>query len=86
LIEIANPLGWWATHFIQFLHVSYLVHQIFNIVGSHIEIERIFNIDGVVTHLQWFGFKLTTWIYSWSLLKIDVMMLVLGVQEPTKTH
>ncbi len=38
--------------------MSYLVHQILNIVGSHIEIERIFNIDGVVTHLQWFWFQI----------------------------
>ncbi len=38
--------------------MSYLVHQILNIVGLHIEIERIFNIDGVVTHLQCFWFQI----------------------------
>jgi hypothetical protein len=32
--KIANPLGWWATHLMQFSHVSFLAYQIFSIVES----------------------------------------------------
>ncbi len=33
-IEIENPLIWWAKHVVQFPHVSFLTHQILDIVGS----------------------------------------------------
>ncbi len=51
--KIKNPLVWWATYVMQFPHVSFLAHQVLGIVGSQIEIKRIFNIASVITNLQW---------------------------------
>jgi len=42
--DFENPLVWSVAHKNQFLHVFYLVHQIFRIVGSLIMRKRIFNI------------------------------------------
>lgn len=42
LKDFENPLVWLVTHENQFLHVFYLVHQIFKIVGSLIMTKRIF--------------------------------------------
>jgi hypothetical protein len=50
--DYENSLVWWIAHESQFLHVVFLAHQIFRIVGSQIETERIFNLVGVITNLQ----------------------------------
>jgi len=42
LKDFENPLVWLVTHENQFLHVFYLVHQNFKIVGSLIMTKRIF--------------------------------------------
>jgi hypothetical protein len=48
-----NPLVWSVAHENQFLHVFYLVHQIFRIVGSLIMTKRIFNIvEGIINPQQ----------------------------------
>jgi hypothetical protein len=48
-----NPLVWSVAHKNQFLHVFYLVHQIFGIVGSLIMTKRIFNIvEGIINPQQ----------------------------------
>ncbi len=46
-----NPLVWWVAHVVQFPHVSFVFCQVFGIVGSHIETERVFNIVGVIMNL-----------------------------------
>ncbi len=38
-IDHENPLVWWVEHVVQFSHVSFSVHRVFGIVGSHIEIK-----------------------------------------------
>ncbi len=52
-----NPLVWWVAHVVQFPHVSFVFCQVFGIVGSHIETERVFNIVGVIMNLwqSWIG-------------------------------
>ncbi len=52
LKDFENPLVWSFAHENQFLHVFYLVHQIFGIVGSLIMTKRIFNIVEGITNLQ----------------------------------
>jgi hypothetical protein len=52
LVEIENPFIWWAKHVVQFPHVSFLVHQVLDIVGSHIEIKQNFSVVGVITNLR----------------------------------
>jgi hypothetical protein len=42
--KVVQPLTWWKEHSMMFLHVSFLAMQIFGILGSYIEIERIFSI------------------------------------------
>jgi len=37
----------------NFCMFFFLIHQVLGIVGSRIEIERIFNIIGVITNLKW---------------------------------
>jgi hypothetical protein len=39
LAKTKNPLLRWAKHEMQFAHVSFLVHQVFGIVGSQIKIK-----------------------------------------------
>ncbi len=50
-MEIKNPLQWWANHAMQFPHVSFLACYMLGIVGSQIEIERIFNVTSIITNL-----------------------------------
>jgi hypothetical protein len=40
--DIKCPLQWWQKHEAMFHVVRFLAHQILNVVGSQIEIERIF--------------------------------------------
>ena len=46
-----KPLEWWKLHEGQFPTVGYLARQILGIVGSQIEIERVFSIAGILTAL-----------------------------------
>jgi hypothetical protein len=34
------------------LYVGFVVQHILGIVGSHIEVERVFNVEGICTSLQ----------------------------------
>jgi hypothetical protein len=47
-----DPLKWWKVHEAQLPIVRYLVHQILGIVGSQIEVKRIFSIVGIMTRLR----------------------------------
>jgi len=47
LVTCVDPLTWWRIHETQFPNVSFLVKQILGILGSQIEIERVFNLVGV---------------------------------------
>jgi hypothetical protein len=47
-----DPLVWWWIHEIQFPNVSLFVKQILGIPRSHIEIEHVFNLVGVLTSLR----------------------------------
>jgi hypothetical protein len=40
--DIKCPIQWWGKHEAMFHVVCFLAHQILNIVGSQIEIKRIF--------------------------------------------
>jgi hypothetical protein len=51
VVEIASLFSWWTIHEPQLPHVECLSQQIINIVGSEIEIERIFNVMGIFTSL-----------------------------------
>jgi hypothetical protein len=46
------PLTWWKSHELQFPNISFVARKVFRILGSHIEIERIFSIAGVLTSLH----------------------------------
>ncbi len=46
------PLTWWKSHEVRFSNVSFIAWQILGILGSHIEIKRIFSLVGVLTSLQ----------------------------------
>ncbi|KAG0584835.1 hypothetical protein M758_3G242300 [Ceratodon purpureus] len=47
-----SPLLWWKKHEKEFRNVAYLARQILGIVGSQVEIERIFSITGVILSQQ----------------------------------
>jgi hypothetical protein len=47
-----DPLAWWWTHEVQFLNVVFLAKQIFEIPKFQIEIERMFNLVGVLIILR----------------------------------
>jgi len=47
-----NSLTWCPTHKGQFLNVSFFVKQIFKILRSQIELERIFSLVRVLTILK----------------------------------
>jgi len=51
-IDPFSPFIWWAKHEQQFPNLAYLTRQVMGIVGSQIEIERIFNMVGVITSLK----------------------------------
>jgi hypothetical protein len=46
-----NPLGWWSNQKQQFFNLSYLVHQVMDIIGSQIKNKKIFNMANVITSL-----------------------------------
>jgi hypothetical protein len=48
----ANPLIWWKTHEGQFLNVGFLGKQVLGILGSQIEIEKMFHLINVLTTLK----------------------------------
>jgi len=39
-------------HVVQFLHVFFLVHQVFGLMGSQIKIKWIFSVANVITNLR----------------------------------
>jgi hypothetical protein len=47
-----DPLVWWQTHEAQFPNVNFLAKQIFGILGSQIEIKRVFNLVKVLIALR----------------------------------
>jgi hypothetical protein len=55
LAKIKNPLLRWAKHETELAHVSFLIHQVFGIVGSQIKIKWIFNIASVITIFDGLG-------------------------------
>jgi hypothetical protein len=50
--DIECPLEWWAKQDSLFPTVAFLAYQILGIVGSQIEIERIFSLAGIFTNLM----------------------------------
>lgn len=50
--ECDGPLLWWREHEKEFPNVAFLARQILGIVGSQVELERLFSISGVITSLQ----------------------------------
>jgi hypothetical protein len=50
--DIKCLLEWWAKHEFLFPTMAFLVRQILGIVGSQIEIERIFSLVGILTNLK----------------------------------
>ncbi len=79
---------WWATHVVQFPHVSFIAHQVLGIVGSQIETKRIFIITNVTMNLRW------SWL---GIDNLDCLILVqnwlndvhlgcVGTKEKTSKH
>jgi len=52
LINLFSPFTLWAEHEQQFPNLIYFARQVMGIVGCQIEIERIFNMTGVITSLK----------------------------------
>jgi len=50
--NIKCPFQWWGKHEAMFPTVGFLACQILSIVGSQIEIERIFSLEGILTNLR----------------------------------
>jgi hypothetical protein len=48
----ANPFVGWKTHEGQFLNVGFFAKQVFGILGFQIEIEKMFNLIGVLRTLE----------------------------------
>jgi hypothetical protein len=55
--ECKDPLAWWRAHEVHYSYVGFVARQILDIVGSQIEVERVFNIVGICTNLRrsWLG-------------------------------
>ncbi len=49
---IRCPLQWWQKHESMFPPMGFLAHQILDIVGSQIKIERIFHLSYILTNLK----------------------------------
>jgi hypothetical protein len=47
-----DPLTWWRIHESQFPNMGFLAKQILGILGSQIEIERVFSLASVLTTLR----------------------------------
>jgi hypothetical protein len=50
--ECKDPLAWWRAQEGHFSYVGFLVRQILGIVGSQIEVERVFSIASICTNLH----------------------------------
>lgn len=50
--EITCPLEWWEKHEVMFPIVGFLAWNFFKIIGSQIEIERIFFLVGILISLK----------------------------------
>jgi hypothetical protein len=50
--EIKCPLQWWEKHEAMFQTIGFLVRQILGIVGSQIDIEKIFSLVEILTNLR----------------------------------
>jgi hypothetical protein len=50
--DIKCPFQWCGKHEVMFPIVGFLVHQILGIVGSQIEIERIFSLASILINLK----------------------------------
>jgi hypothetical protein len=48
LVTIDDPLAWWCIHETQFWNVGFLAKKHFEISGSHIEIEHVFSLVGML--------------------------------------
>jgi hypothetical protein len=51
LVTCDDPLAWWCIHEMQFPNVGFLAKQLFEILGSHIETEHVFNFVGTLITL-----------------------------------
>jgi hypothetical protein len=52
LATCVDPLAWWWIHETQFSNVSFFAKQILGILGSHIEIARVFSLASGLTTLR----------------------------------
>jgi hypothetical protein len=50
--DIKCPLQWWGKHETMFPTIGFLACQILGIIGSQIEIERLFSLAGILTNLK----------------------------------
>ncbi len=50
--ECKDPLAWWRAHEVHYSYVGFVARQILGIVGSQIEVERVFNIASICTNLR----------------------------------
>ncbi len=66
-----DPLAWWRIHETQFPNVSFLAKYILGILGSQIEIERVFSFTGVLITLRCYRLqvdnldKIITMVKNW---------------------
>ncbi len=52
--EAKNPSEWWKMHEVQFSYVGFVSWQKNLIVGSQIEVEKVFSVASICTNLQCF--------------------------------
>jgi hypothetical protein len=52
--ECKDPLAWWRAHEVHYSYVGFVAQQILGIVGSQIEVQRVFSIVNICTNLRHF--------------------------------
>jgi hypothetical protein len=50
--ECKDPLAWWRAHEVHYSYVGFVAQHILGIVGSQIEVERVFSIASICTILR----------------------------------
>jgi hypothetical protein len=50
--ECKDPLAWWRAHGVHYSYVEFVACQILGIVGSQIEVKRVFSIVCICKNLQ----------------------------------
>ncbi len=50
--ESKDSLSWWRAHEVHYSYVGFVAQQILDIVGSQIEVEKVFNIESICTNLR----------------------------------